>query len=75
MKFKLTPEAQHAVDTGEPIESLGSSSDFWYDLTLAGYFKPEDVLADPKQIKKVKDAILLVQDLEEIYNQVSERYQ
>lgn len=34
----------------------GTSDDDWYCLHLGGYIKPEEVLADPKQVKKVREA-------------------
>lgn len=33
------------------------TDDFWYDLTDGGYIKPEEILADGKDIAKIKDAI------------------
>ena len=37
--------------------------DFWYDLTLGGYIKPEYYL-DEKKKKKLKEAIKTVQEFE-----------
>ena len=33
-----------------------SSDDEWYALSKGGYIKPEKVLADPEQVKLVRDA-------------------
>ena len=43
-------------------EPQGSSDGFWYDVTDGGYVKPEAVLADGEQVRKVKDAIDLLVD-------------
>jgi hypothetical protein len=48
------------------------SDGFWYDLTHGGYFKPEDVMADEDEIIEMKKAILIVQQLELIYDEHSE---
>lgn len=37
-----------------------STDDFWYDLTDGGYIKPEEILEDPKDVKKIKDAIEII---------------
>lgn len=44
---------------------VGSSNGFWYDLTMGGYIKPEDLLVDEEQVKKVKEAIEILWDFEE----------
>lgn len=41
-----------------------TSSDFWYDLTLGGYLKPNDMIEDPKIAKDVTDAIKLLMKFE-----------
>jgi hypothetical protein len=69
MKLKLTKEAEKALKTGKSL-SVGSPDGFWYDLTLGGYFYPEDVLSDNKEIQQVKEALKLLQQLEDIYNGV-----
>lgn len=33
-----------------------SSDDDWYALRDGGYIAPEDVLADPEQVRKVREA-------------------
>jgi len=38
--------------------------DFWYDLTDGGYLDPEKFLADNKQIKKLNDAVELVESFQ-----------
>jgi hypothetical protein len=74
MQFILNEQAQKAMNTQEPIEGIGSSDGFWYSLTKGGYFKPEDVLSDPSQIQQVKDAVALLEALENVYNQVVEEF-
>lgn len=41
------------------------NNDFWYDLTLGGYLKPEDYLSDGSQINKLEDAINIVRSFEQ----------
>ena len=41
-----------------------STDDFWYDLTIGGYLKPENILEDQKDIKKVKEAIEILIEFE-----------
>ena len=50
MEWKFKPNV-------EPI----LSRDFWYDLTNGGYIRPEELLDDEEQIKKLKKAIELIQ--------------
>jgi len=42
----------------------GTSNGFWYDITN-GYIKPEDLLVTPEQIEEVKDAVALLEELEQ----------
>lgn len=46
-------------------EPQGSSSGFWYDLTLGGYIKPEAVLAEQFQIDMVKEAVAVLRSFEQ----------
>lgn len=39
-----------------------STDDFWYDLTDGGYLDPKDMLEDPKDIHKVKDALAVLEE-------------
>jgi len=69
--MRLKPEIEEAIDNEEADElGIGSSDGFWYDLTQGGYFKPEQVLADQKDIDRVNEALKVLEDLEEIYNRV-----
>jgi len=52
----------------ESIELSCGSDGFWYDLTMGGYFKPEQVMADEVELEEMKKAIELVCSLEEVYN-------
>jgi hypothetical protein len=38
------------------------TDDFWYDLTDGGYIKPEDILLDDDDIKKVKSALATLEE-------------
>jgi hypothetical protein len=38
------------------------SSEPWYDLTDGGYLKPEKMLVKAEDIKRVKDAVEIIQD-------------
>jgi len=44
----------------EGLERQGSSDGFWYDITDGGYIRPDKLLADPDQSKKLEEAIDLV---------------
>lgn len=72
--MKLKPKVQKAIDS-EDVEEMakygGGSDGFWYDLTSGGYFSPSKVLADKADVKKVNDAIKLLQELEEIYENLT----
>ncbi len=49
-----------------PTQSL--TEDFWYCLTIGGYIKPEELLSNDNQKKKLMDAIGVVRSFEtEIY--------
>jgi hypothetical protein len=48
----------------EDAEPQGSSDGFWYDLTDGGYIRPQFLLSDPEQLKKLNEAISLVQSFE-----------
>lgn len=52
-----------------------SSSDFWYDLTLGGYLKPEEICESPEDAKKVKEAIDLLCDFESSCNEQIEGFE
>jgi hypothetical protein len=39
-----------------------STDDFWYDLIDGGYLNPEDILEDKEDVKKVLQAIEVIQD-------------
>lgn len=50
----------------------GEDCDFWYDLTNGGYIDPEKLLVDPKDAKRVKDAIAVVKEFEQAYYDAAE---
>lgn len=73
MKLKLNKQAKDAIKNHKFLR-VGSSYGMWDDLTSGGYFKPEDVLEDKEQINEVKEAIKLLKQLEEVYDQVVEEF-
>lgn len=42
-----------------------STDDFWYDLSLGGYLVPEDMLEDPDDAIRVRQAIETIMEFEE----------
>lgn len=38
--------------------------EFWYDITN-GYIKPNEILADKKQLKNLNDAVALIESFEQ----------
>lgn len=44
---------------------VNMDTDFWYDLTLGGYIKPEHCLVNPEDVRKVREAIKVIRDFEE----------
>ena len=45
-------------------EPQGSSDGFWYDVTCGGYIDLPKLIADPEQLKKALDAIVLIESLQ-----------
>lgn len=43
------------------------TDDFWYDISIGGYIKPEECLSDKEQVKELKNAIDLVKDFESTF--------
>ena len=41
-----------------------STQDFWYDLTDGGYLKPEDIVENPEDVRRIKEAIALIREFE-----------
>lgn len=41
------------------------TEDFWYDLTLGGYIKPDNYL-DEESAKKLKEAVKTIQQFENL---------
>lgn len=41
-----------------------STDDFWYDLTTGGYLRPEEILEHPSDVKRVEQAIRVLEDFE-----------
>jgi len=40
------------------------TGDFWYDLTDGGYIKPEEILVNTKDVRKVEEAITVLMDFQ-----------
>jgi len=40
------------------------STDFWYDLTYGGYLKPDEILEDPEDARRVRDAVAVLWEFE-----------
>lgn len=40
------------------------TSDFWYDLSTGGYLDPEKLCENEEDAKKVREAILVVEEYE-----------
>ena len=68
-KLKLTDIANTAIKTKAPIYGIATSSGFWYDITN-NKFKVDILINDKRQIKKVNEAIKLLQSLESVYDKV-----
>lgn len=41
-----------------------STSEFWYDLTSGGYLNPAEILEDEEDVKRVNEAIAVLQEFE-----------
>lgn len=39
-----------------------STDGFWYDLTDGGYLKPEEICADKKDVIRIKEALIVLED-------------
>jgi len=48
----------------EDAEQQGGSDGFWYDITDGGYIRPEELLKNEEQIKKINEAIDIVMSFE-----------
>jgi hypothetical protein len=40
--------------------------EFWYDITLGGYINPEDLLEDPADARRVRDALEVIMEFEKL---------
>jgi len=50
-------------------ECAASTSEFWYDLTDGGYLDPEDMLEDPEDVTRVRNAIAVIREFEAACNE------
>lgn len=44
-----------------------NDGDWWYDLADGGYIKPEELLVDPEDAKKVLEAVKVVKAFQDAY--------
>lgn len=51
-----------------------STSEFWYDLTSGGYLEPEEILENPEDAKKVREAIKIIMEFEASYEEQIEGF-
>ena len=47
------------------VETIYTGDGFWYDITYGGRIKPEDILDDDEQVKKIKEAVDILKDFED----------
>lgn len=57
--------------TLDDVYNTYEGEDFWYAINN-GYLEPEGVLGDEEQLKKLKEAIKLVNSFESLYNDIVE---
>ena len=41
-----------------------ATSEFWYDLTLGGYLKPEEMCENKEDAKRINDAIKIIEEFQ-----------
>jgi len=51
-------------DLKDGLEPVGSSDGFWYDITNGGYIRPKEIIANPKQLAAIEDAIRILREFE-----------
>jgi len=51
-----------------------ATSEFWYDLTIGGYLKPEKMCKNKEDAKKVREAIEIVKEFEDSCNEQIEDF-
>lgn len=61
MKIKKLTEEEK-----EEIASIIDNEGFWYALSDGGYLKPEEVLDDENDIRKVEEAIEIIREFQRI---------
>jgi len=37
-----------------------TTDDFWYDLFMGGYIRPEEICEDKEDIEKIKEAMIIL---------------
>ena len=42
-----------------------STSDFYYDLTMGGYLRPEEICEDVEDVKRILEAVKVLEDFRE----------
>lgn len=54
--------------TTKALQGIGTV-DFYYDITRGGYINPSDMLLDSERVKKIEEAIKIIEDWEqELYD-------
>jgi RecJ-like exonuclease len=69
VKIKWEKSMELKELTEEQLENIAAKIDnegFWYQFAHGGWVKPEDVLNNEDDIKKVKDAINTLREFENI---------
>lgn len=72
--MKLTQKAEEMkrkIANEEEFDSspFGGGDGFWYDITN-GYFKPEEALEDKELVERVKSAVKLLEEVEQVYQEI-----
>jgi len=63
VKTTKTKKVKYKLKTFE-IVAPPVTDDFWYDISAGGYLKAEEFSDDPATIKAIKDAVKLLEQLE-----------
>ena len=63
-----------AIKLKDDIDIAPGSGGLWYNITVGGYFSPEDVMSDAAQILEMRAAIELVSQLESVYDEYVPEY-
>jgi hypothetical protein len=67
MKMQLKEMSEDELD--DIAANIGSEG-FWYALTSGGYLKPEELISNGKDLKRLQDAIEVVKEFESLFPEV-----